>query len=239
MVTFYVFSLVLGGGFLGLSLLGDLFGGHDVDLSTDANVDLDVGFDPHLETDVGHLDGDAIDLSVGAGHLDAGGADADLEAAHGGAVRGGGDVHASHVAAKIFSVRTVIYSLFGFGAVGTLLTYVFHARSAGATAAFAIVGGVLSGTLVNAAFGWVRHSESGALESEETYTGRPGRVTLPLVGAAGRVVVSHAGREVELRALPHPSALDEGDPGSWKAIVVVDMKEGVALVAPAPKELLG
>lgn len=234
MVAFYIFSLVLGGGFMALSLLGDLFGGHDVSMSTDATLDADVGFDAHLETDAGHLEvgGGSVDTDMGSGEVGDIHADAEL-AGH------GGDLHASQVASKIFSIRTVIYSLFGFGAVGTLLTYAFHSASAGTTAAFAVVGGVLSGTLVNAAFGWVKHSESGALESEGTYSGQPGRVTLPLVGAAGKVVVSHAGREVELRALPHPSALEQGDPTSWTAIVVVEMKEGVALVAPAPKELLG
>lgn len=241
MITFYVFSLVLGGGFLGLSLLGDLFGGHDVDLSTDATLDTDMGFDAHLETDaggfetdVGHLETDAGSFDGGAGHLDAGAAHADVDSVH-----GGGDVQASHIASKIFSIRTVTYSLFGFGAVGTMLTYVFHAASTGTTAAFAVAGGLASGTLVNAAFTWVKRSESGALEGEFTYAGQSGRVTLPIVGTAGRVVVSHAGREVELRALPHPSALDQGDPASWKAILVVEMKDGVALVAPTPKELLG
>jgi len=234
MVAFYVFSLVLGGGFLALSLLGDLFGGHDVSLSTDTNLDADVGFDAQLETDVGHFEADAggVDTDLGQGDIGAVHADADVAGS-------GGDLHTSHVASKVFSIRTVIYSLFGFGAVGTLLTYAFHSASTGATAAFAVVGGLLSGTLVNAAFGWVRHSESGALESEVTYSGQPGRVTLPLVGTAGKVVVSHAGREVELRALPHPTALEQGDPTSWKTIVVVEMKEGVALVAPAPEELLG
>jgi hypothetical protein len=233
MVAFYVFSLVLGGGFLGLSLLGDLFGGHDVSLSTDASVDVDVGFDAHVETDAGQFEADAGPMDSIPGHLDAGDAHFDAAAAHTGVV------HAGHVASKIFSVRTVIYSLFGFGAVGTLLTYVFHVPSATLTAGFAVAGGVGSGTLVNAAFGWVKRSESGALESEATYAGQPGRIRLPIVGASGTVLVSHAGREVELRALPHPSALDQGEPTSWKAIVVVEMKEGVALVAPAPKELLG
>jgi hypothetical protein len=234
MVAFYIFSLVLGGGFLALSLFGDLFGGHDVSVSTDASLDADVGFDAHLETDAGQIEVGAggVDTDMAPGDVGAGHADVEV-AGH------GGDLHASQVASKVFSIRTVIYSLFGFGAVGTLLTYAFHSASAGTTAAFAVVGGLLSGTFVNAAFGWVKHSESGVLESEGTYSGQPGRVTLPLVGVAGKVVVSHAGREVELRALPHPSALEQGDPASWRTIIVVEMKEGVALVAPAPKELLG
>jgi hypothetical protein len=226
MVAFYVFSLVLGGGFLGLSLLGDIFGGHaGVDLSTDTSVDTDLGLDAHLEADTGSLDGDAGPGEVDQMHLEGG--------------HGVGDAgHAASIASKIFSIRTVTYSLFGFGAVGTLLTYVFHAGSP-VTAAFAVAGGVVSGTIINAAFGWVRRSESGSLAGEDTYSGHSGHITLPIAGTGGKVVVEHLGHTVELRALPHPGALDQGDPSGWRSVVVVEMKKGVALVAPVSKDLLG
>jgi len=220
MVAFYVFSLVLGGGFLGLSLLGDILGGHgDVDLSTDAGLDTDVTLDTHFETDAGHFDADA-------GHMEA-----DHDLADG--------AHASQVASKIFSIRTVTYALFGFGAVGTLLTYVLPATSPVTTAGFAIASGILSGTLINVAFGWVRRSESGAVGGEDAFVGHSGRVTLPITASGGKVVVERLGHSVELRALPHPSAQDQGDPSTWKAVVVVEMQRGVALVAPVSQELLG
>lgn len=229
MVTLYVFSLVLGGGFLGLSLLGDLLGGHgDVDLSTDVSLDADVSFDAdmdvQLDTDVGHLD---LDTAAGADAAQLGHSDA------------GAHVHGSSVAAKIFSVRTVIYALFGFGAVGSLLTWVLPVASSAATASFAVVGGLLSGAVINTAFGWVKRSESGAVAAEDAFVGYAARVTLPVTEAGGKVVVERLGQTVELRALPHPSALDQGDPGSWRSVVVVEMRRGVALVAPAPQELLG
>jgi hypothetical protein len=84
----------------------------------------------------------------------------------------------------------------------------------------------------------VRRSESGVLASEASFTGHSGRVTLPLTGTGGKVVVEHLGKEVELRALPHPSSLTQGDPATWKAVVVVEMKQGIALVAPVERELL-
>jgi len=231
MVAFYVFSLVLGGGFLGLSLLGDIFGGHgDVDLSTDVSVEADVDFDAHFETDAGHFDADAGHLDTDVGHADLG--SGHLDVAH------GGNVHATQIASKIFSIRTIIYSLFGFGAVGTLLTFVFTTASPVTTAAFAVAGGLLSGGLINTAFGWVKRSESGELAREASFSGHSGRVTLPIAGSGGKIVVEHLGREVELRALPHPSALTDGDPSQWKAVVVVEMKQGTALVAPVSKELL-
>ena len=71
MVTLYVFCLVLGGGFLGVSLLGDLFGGGDVgDVAIDGDVSLD--FDGHVDVDVdmdAHIDVDShIDIDTDAGH---------------------------------------------------------------------------------------------------------------------------------------------------------------------------
>jgi hypothetical protein len=219
MVALYVFSLVLGGGFLALSVFGDFLGGHgDVDLGVDAGgLDLGAG---GVELEVGGLDGD-----VGV-HADAGAAHAAL------------DADAGHVVSKIFSIRTLFYSLFGFGAVGTLLTFVW---SGGAllTAGFALVSGAASGALIHAVFGYVQGSESGMVLSESTYAGCQGRVILPIRGnSPGRVVVERGGRRVELRALPHSSSADQGDPATWRSVFVVEMARGVALVAPVEEGML-
>ena len=40
----------------------------------------------------------------------------------------------------------------------------------------------------------------------------------------------------DLRALPHPSASTEPRPGEWDEVMVVEMREGVALVAPVDDE---
>jgi membrane protein implicated in regulation of membrane protease activity len=230
MVAFYVFSLVLGGGFLGLSLLGDLFGGHgDVDLSTDVALDTDLSFDTDMD----------VQLDADVGHLDLEAASGGAEAVHAGHTDLAAHTYGSAVAAKIFSVRTVIYALFGFGAVGTLLTWVLPVGSSVTTAAFAVVGGMLSGTVINAAFGWVKRSDSGAVKGDDAFVGQLARVTLPVTETGGKVVVEMLGHTVELRALPHSSAADQGDPSAWRSVVVVDMQRGVALVAPAPQELLG
>jgi hypothetical protein len=214
MIALYVFSLVLGGGFLGLSLLGDLFGGQgDIDVSGDVG-DFDAGLEAHVDAGM-----DAhVDASMD-GHVDAG---------HGGVAHGS----ASHAASKIFSIRTITYSLFGFGAVGTLLT-VFRAGNAPVTTALLATGtGLASGALINALFAWVRRGESGLLGGDEDFAGHTGRVTLPIEGSGGKILVEIAGREVELKALPHASALASGDPGRWSRVLVVEMDHGVALVAP-------
>ena len=212
MVSLYVFSLILGGGFLALSVLGDLFGGHG---------DVDAG---GMELNAGGLDMDADGLDVDAGDLDIDAAHTEL------------DSDAGHLAAKIFSIRTLFYSLFGFGSVGTLLTYLWSGDPL-LTAGFAVLGGISSGAMVNAVFGYVKRSESGMLLSEASYSGLPGRVTLPIrSGIPGRIVVERGGKQVELRALPHPSG--QGDPSSWKKVFVVEMERGVAKVAPVDEDML-
>ena len=250
MVALYVFSLIVGGGFLAASVFGDLFGGHgDVDVGGDLG-----GFDGHLELDAGGLDLDAggfdvdgggLDLDAGGFDVDAGGFDVDagtldLDAGHLDVDASHADLQADagHLASKIFSIRTLCYSLFGFGAVGTFSTFVLSGDPV-LTAAFAGISGLASGTLVNSVFGYVKRTESGLVRSEATYAGVSGRVILPIrPEIPGKVVVERGGRTVELRALPHASAADQGDPTAWKKVFVVEMEKGVARVAPVEEDML-
>ena len=240
MVSLYVFSLILGGGFLAMSVLGDLFGAHgDVETGGDLG-----GFDGNLELDAGvDLDAGGLDLDAGGLDLDAGGLDLEADGLDLDSGQLGVDVNhaeldadAGYVASKIFSIRTLFYSLFGFGSVGTLLTYLWSGNPL-ATAAFAVVSGLLSGIVINAAFGYVRGTESGMVLGESTYAGLSGLVILPIrQEIPGRVVVERAGRQIQLRALPHPSG--EGDPASWRGVFVVEMEKGVARVAPLDEDML-
>jgi len=228
MVALYVFSLVLGGGFLAMSVFGDLFGGHgDVDMDA-GGLDMDAGgFDMHaggLDMDAGGLDMDAGGFDMDAGHLD-------VDLAHAGL-----HADAGHLATKILSIRTLFYSLFGFGAVGSLLTFVWTGNPL-LTAGFAVLGGVSSGAVINSAFGFIKRSESGGLLTEGTYAGLRGRVTLPIrPEVPGKVVVERGGRRIKLRALPHASG--KGDPYSWTDVLIVEMEKGVARVAPIEERML-
>ncbi|MFC1790976.1 hypothetical protein ACFL0I_00710 [Gemmatimonadota bacterium] len=241
MLALYLFTLILGGGFLSMAVFGDLFGGH-------ADVDGDLGgLDGHLELDAGGLDLDAggLDLDAGGLDLDAGGLDLDaggldLDAGHMDveAVHADLQADAGSLASKIFSIRTLFYSMFGFGAMGTLLTYTWGGGTI-PTAAFAILSGVGSGSIVNAAFSYLRKTESGMVQSEATFQGLSGRVTLPIrAEIPGKVVVERGGRRLELRALPHASAEGQGDPSTWSRVFVVEMVKGVALVAPVEEDMM-
>lgn len=215
MVALYVFSLILGGGFLALSVFGDLLGGHgDVDLGLDAG---------------------GLDLDGGGFHGGVAGAGGQGNA---GAAHTALDPDAGHLVSKIFSIRTLFYSLFGFGAVGTLLTFVWSGNPM-ITAAFSVASGAASGALIHGLFRYVQGSESGLVLNEGTYTGCQGRVTLPIRGSSpGRVVVERGGRRVELRALPHSSWASDGAPETWRSVFIVEMERGVALVAPVEEGML-
>lgn len=188
MLALYLFSLIVGGGFLLLSVLG---GGGEGDL------DLDGGLD---------LDGDALD---GAMEVD------------------GGDAH--DAASRVFSIRTVVYALFGFGATGTLLTQLGGGLLT--TLAFSVVGGIAAGLVVGLVFHFLTKTDSGDHLEESTLVGLDGWVSLPIDDIRpGTVMVERGGRRFSLRALPH--ATTEGDPAEWSRVVVVEMESGVARVAP-------
>jgi hypothetical protein len=192
MAVAYVFALVLGGGFMALSLLGDVAGGGDV-----ADVDLDVDFD--------------VDADAG----------------------GGSDVNAF----KILSLRTLVYALFGFGAVGTILSQLWGGAREPQTALFATAGGVATGFIASALFGFLKRSEVGDRAGDTSFVGLPGVVSLPMgPGSPGQVTVLRGDRSYRIRALPHDTA-GHLDPEAWKEVLVVEMEGGIARVVPVDEEL--
>ena len=200
MLTAYVFSLVLGGGFLLLSVFGDLLGG-DADVDMDGHLD----FDHHLELNAG--------------------ADVDVDA----------DSHVG-AASKIFSLRTLVYSLAGFGAMGSVMTWVGIGGPV-STPLSALGVGAVSGAMVSLVFGYIRATESGAALGDSSYIGLSATVTLPLSSTApGAIAVKRGNRRMSLRALPHETS-GGSDMSTWKTVVVVEMEKGVAKVAPVTEEL--
>jgi hypothetical protein len=200
---------VLGGGLLLVSLLGDVFGDAGGDL------DLDVSGDVSFDIDGAEIDSSGFDL--GDGEMDADGGDASQ-------------------ASKILSIRTLTYALFGFGAVGTLLG-LFGSAGFATTLGLAITGGFLSGALVTSAFQYLATTDTGAQVSDVSFVGLSGTVTIPITeGSAGAVAVQRGQRRITLRALPHESVRDL-DPTDWTSVVVVDIADGVARVAPVSDDL--
>lgn len=147
------------------------------------------------------------------------------------------DVSGPHVeagvapAASIFSLRALLFALFGFGAVGTVLTALGAAPVSPLTLGLSIGAGLSVGLSVGALLAYLKRSDTHSRPGDEGFRGLTGRVILPL-GAdnPGQVLVRRGQREHTVRALPHPAAHSE--PAAWKRVMIVEMKSGIAYVGP-------
>lgn len=182
-----------------------------------------------MDTDVGDVDAD-FDADVDGGFD--GDLDADIDA------EADADVDADTGAEKIFSIRGLLYTLFGFGLTGTLLTTAGSPAAAPATIGISAGSGLAAGWLVTKLLSWIRSSEAGQRVSDATFEGHPGRMTIPMApeGETGRVRVHRGERTYDLKALPHPGASPSTDPAEWERVMVIEVREGVAFVTPVDEE---
>lgn len=135
---------------------------------------------------------------------------------------------------RIFSLRNATYFLFAFGAVGVLLNMLWEDRDILALL-IAIATGVGAWALSHAAFGYLRRTDFRQSGGDELLVGRVGAVSLPIMkGGTGKIVVEKAGHTQELLAKPHDD--DDGNPESWDSVIVIEVRDGVALVAPFTEE---
>ena len=189
MLTAYIFSLLVGGGFLALSVFGDFLDGMDIDLDVDVDGDLD-----------------AVS---------------------------GADV------AKLLSLRTFVYALFGFGASGALLHWLWGGGSPATTAVIAGVTGLASGAFISAAFRYIRRSGAGTALGERSMAGLTGEVTMEIgPDGAGTVKVSRGERRYSVRARRDSTCPDDLPLRAGQSVVVVRMSDGIANVVPVDMKLL-
>ena len=149
------------------------------------------------------------------------------------------DVAAGTGIAQVFSVRALINAIFGFGAAGTLLHLVWGGGQPMLTAAIAGGTGLASGALISTVFGYLKRTESGILRGEESFVGLTGEVSLEIgPDGHGAVTVRRGDRRVRLRARPADASGSAAALGPGQAVVVVEMKDGVAAVTPVGPRLL-
>lgn len=184
MTSIFWFALVVGGGLLLLSVLGDLLGDAGVD-SGDASAALDLG-------DAGTT---------------------------------GSYWHA------ILSLRSLTYFLFGFGATGVLLDITWQGAYSLIRLAASLGAGVLAGGFNAFLIGYIRRTDSGRMAGDGALVGLEGRVMIPLAaGGTGKIEVRRGGREDELLALPYEVTATA--PEEWTRVIIVEMRDGIALVVP-------
>jgi len=140
------------------------------------------------------------------------------------------DVH-GHDAVKWLSLRTLTYFLFVFGGVGAVLTKTWNAATMPLVLLLSAVAGVGVGAAASLAFDYLRKTDSGHRDSEHTFVGLTGTVSLPIgSGGMGKVLVQRGHRTYELIARPHDAAAK--GTSKWKSVIVVEMNRGTALVTP-------
>jgi membrane protein implicated in regulation of membrane protease activity len=141
------------------------------------------------------------------------------------------DLH-GHNPVQWLSLRTAMYFLFVFGGVGAVLAKSWPVAAAPIVFAIALVAGVGVGAAVSAAFAFLRRTSSGDRDSDDSFVGLNGRMTLPFGhSSSGKVLVGRGDRTFELLARPIEQAA--GDPATWQSVVVVEMRSGTAIVAPS------
>lgn len=157
---------------------------------------------------------------AGAGHHDADG--------H---VHAGGDSHHDVDTYKLLSLRNATYFLFAFGVTGVSLTWMRGGRGGLLIALLALAIGALGAGISTVVFGWLRKSESGEMPGDRAWLGATAQVLLPLrSGGTGKIYVSRGGRSQELLARPFDD--DASDPERWSTVLILEIRDGVALVAP-------
>ncbi|WP_420462882.1 NfeD family protein [Candidatus Palauibacter sp.] len=189
MLSAYIFCVLVGGGFLALSVFGDFLDGMDIDLDVDVDGEIDAG--------------------------------------------GGADV------ARLLSLRTIVYAMFGFGATGALLHAIWGGSSAGLTAVVAGVTGLASGAIISTVFRYLKRSDSGTALGARSFVGLTGEVSMEIApDSAGTVNVLRGERRYSVRARLDSTSSDDGPLGPGQSVVVVGMADGIATVVPVDMKLL-
>ncbi len=158
---------------------------------------------------------------IGDSDTDAGGHDIDHEVGHAGGDWG-----------RILSLRNATYFLFAFGATGTLLQALWKGRDTPLVFVIAAVTGVIAWLLSSVAFSYLKRTDAGELQGDRWLIGRIGNVTIPIKReSTGKITVARAGQTQELLALPHNET--DTNPEEWNSVMVVEIRDGVAYVAPS------
>jgi hypothetical protein len=136
---------------------------------------------------------------------------------------------------QILSLRNATYFLFGFGATGVLLRMFWGDRYTLMTTLAALAAGLIAWLVSGAAFTYLQRTDVGHMHGDKWLVGRTAEVLIPLSReSTGKISVTRAGQTQDLLAKPHDE--EETDPSSWRSVMVVEVRDGIALVTPSPEE---
>lgn len=196
-----------------LYIAATIFGGTFVLASMAGGLDVDADIDLDFDADVD------FDL------------DTDFDTDVGGAASAAGDFFGSLLSFRsliffsaFFGLAGIVFSLFDYGEPTPLLTGVL----------LGLFAAIASARL----FAWVRRNQSSSQVTVRDLEGSRASVTVPLgIDRKGRIKVELEGETTFMVALPHSSKQERFDVG--ETVVVVEIENGTALVAPLPGLGLG
>jgi membrane protein implicated in regulation of membrane protease activity len=135
---------------------------------------------------------------------------------------------------RALPLSTIAFVLAAFGVCGLALGAA--GTSDGARLAAAAGAGAFAGVLNSTLFAYLRRSETGANVDDDQLAGKIARVVVPVTGdRRGRVSVTVGGQQVHLSAVAAPNG--PGELGVGASVLVVEVRKGIALVAPLDPEL--
>lgn len=209
MIWIYVAAAIFGTAFVIPMLLGGLDLGADVEL--DGGFEVDGGLE---------LSGD-IDVDPGFDADLDGGLDAD------GVLGGVGDFVAS-----LLSFRSIVMFAAFFGLAGMVFSWLDFTEPGPLLTAAGL--GFFAAALNGQLFRLLKDSETSSQLSERALSGQQASVVIPLAaGRKGRIRADINGQPHYMVALPYRSG-DEQHYDVGEPVVVIEIEDGTALVAPLP-----
>lgn len=225
LLSLYVFSFIVGGVFVALSVFSgldktfDVDKGLDIDKDLDGDGDLDADHDLDVDKDL-DIDKDLdVDKSLGVDKS----FDKDVET---GAL---GVTGRPWRPWRSFKFWTFFMGFFGL--TGTLFTALSLWSSVGGVLALSLALGLFAGLGISYGLHFASSSVGGKVAGERDMVGLQAQVVLPISGQQlGKVKLRYKGRLMELTARP-----DEDDVvfAFNEECVVLDVEDGVARVASA------
>ena len=207
MLLTYVFCLIVGGAFVGLSVFGGL-GDADVDADMDADFDVDADMDADFDVDA-DVDGD-FDLDVDDAY------DKDIEVAVGRRFN------------PLTSFKFYTFALAFFGLTGVVFTLLNLWASTMGVFLLSLGTGMFAGVAVAWALHLVNQSEGSEGITNRDYMGASAEVVLPIgSGKRGKVKMHLKGRTIEMLA---ESPDDEVVLDLNEECFVLGVEDGVAKV---------
>ncbi len=213
MTWIFVAFALFGGVFLLPMLLGSLDTG-----------DLDIDFDGDLE--VG-------DLDVAGPELDGPDVGGDLGDGLGDGLDGGLGEAIGDLLGGLLSLRSIVMFSAFFGLSGLVLEAFGYPTVVGLPTALVI--GLFAAVVNSALYGFLVRSQVSSQVTDRSLEGRAGHVVLPIEdGRKGKVRVDLGGQPHFIVARSYDDRSSEGlDVG--EPVVVVQIEDGTALVAPVPE----